>query len=159
MKPTIFATSILAMVLAAQLGCSGAAPTAPDATEPLPVTVQTRTPAPAEAIPAVYASSVSGELVVRVTRPALCATIVSAAVSRAPQRIDIVSHVSPNPAALCSMAGLAGEVVDYVGTVGSLPPGPYLVRVFEGLGDATPRFIGSASVNLSALVCPSCLTQ
>jgi hypothetical protein len=158
-KPTIFATSIVAMVLAAQLGCSGADPTAPEATEPLNVTVTTRERAPGEASPAVHASSVMGDLLVRVTRPALCGTQVRAAVNRAPLRVDIVSHVSPDPGANCSAAGLSSYVVDYVGTVGSLPPGSYVVRVFEGAGDESPRFLGSATVSLSAFVCPACSTQ
>jgi hypothetical protein len=100
-----------------------------------------------------------GELVVRVTRPALCMTLVSAAVNRAPLRIDIVSHVSSNPNADCDMAGLSSYVVDYAGTVGSLPPGSYVVRVFEGTGDQSPRFLGSTKVSLSAFVCPACSTQ
>lgn len=158
-QPTTFARWIFAVVLAAQLGCSGAEPTAPEATEPLNVTVTTRERAPGEASPAVYASSVMGDLVVRVTRPALCMTQVSAAVNRAPLRIDIVSHVSPDPAPNCSAAGLSSYVVDYVGTVGSPPPGSYDVRVFEGAGDQSPRFLGSATVKLSAFVCPTCSSQ
>lgn len=157
MKPKIFATLIVAAITAAQVGCIGGNPTAPRATEPLLVSVQTRPATPGEPVPAVYASSVLGNLVIRVTRPVMCALAVSAAVSRAPHRIDIVSHVSPSPATLCA-GDLSSMVVDYTGSVGSLAQGPYLVRVFEGEGDGTPRFIGSATVNLSAFICPNCQT-
>jgi hypothetical protein len=77
----------------------------------------------------------------------LCATLVQAAVKRSVGEIDVVSHVSSNPTALCGPTS-ASVVVDYTGTVSSLSPGPYRIRVFEGVADRTPEFIGSVSVTV-----------
>jgi len=129
------------------LGCRNTEPVAPKASEPFPVSVQTRTAAEGEAIPTIHASPGAGSITIRVTRRAMCATLVSAAVSRGVDEIDVVSQVSADPTANCAPI-LAREVVDYAGTVRALSAGTYRVRVFEGEGDRTPEFIGTVSVTV-----------
>jgi len=142
------AGSILAATLALQLGCGHTESlTAPQATEPFPVTIRTRTPAQGETIPTIRAVAGPGSITITVTRVAMCATEVNAAVRRSPSHLDIVAHVWPNPGALC-LASVSNAVVDYTGTVISLAPGPYLVRVFDGNTEGSPPFIGSLSISV-----------
>jgi hypothetical protein len=77
----------------------------------------------------------------------MCATIVNAFIARGPNRLAIVSHVSGNPAANCTTIP-PNEVVDYAGTVFGLPPGAYLIQIFEGEGDGPAAFMGSLSINV-----------
>ena len=144
------ARAILAATVALQLSCGQTeSPTAPEATEPFPVTIQTREAAKGEAVPTVHAVAGAGSITIRVTRRALCATIVDATVRRGTGQVDIVAHVWPNPAALCA-AVLSNTVVDYTGTLSALPSGPYLIRVFDGNTNGSPPFIGSVTINVPA---------
>ena len=146
MKSTLSVTLFLASTCILQSGCGSGNLFAPVTPEPLPVTVTTRVAGQGETIPAVHL--VSGNiLLVRVTTHAACATIVTAGIKRTPGEITIVSHVSSSPVANC--AAVAGLVVDYSGTIDGLAAGTYRVRVFEGEGDRTPTFIGSAVATIS----------
>jgi hypothetical protein len=85
---------------------------------------------------------------VSVTRQAMCATIVSAGVSRRGDELSVVARVAPNPAALC-ISDLQTFVVDYGGIINSVRAGTYRVRVFEAVADGEPKLIGSGTVNVS----------
>jgi hypothetical protein len=147
MKTPMSVVSVLAITLLVAPGCRSSEPVAPNASEPLPVSVQTRTAAQNELIPAIHASPGPGSVTIRVTRGAMCATLVSAAVNRGAGAVDIVSRVSADPTANCAPNPVR-QVVDYTGAVNSLSAGTYRIRVFEGEGDRTPKFIGSASVTV-----------
>lgn len=138
---------VIAVSFLATVAC-GTEPTAPPASKPLAVSIQYRMREQGEAVPSVHASSAAGALTIRVSRTALCATQVRAAIRRGVGTVDVVSHVSPDPAALCT-ASEADRVVDYTGTVSALPPGNYRVRVLEGVGDGAPRYIGAQLVTVS----------
>ena len=148
MKQELSVLSFLAIALLVEVGCQNSEPIAPSASEQLVVSVQTRAPLQGETVPAIHASPGSGSVTVRVTRGAMCATIVSAAVSRGVSQVDVVSQVSSNPAAVCA-AIISTAVVDYTGTVNSLASGTYRIRVFEGVGNGTPKFIGSVLVTIA----------
>jgi hypothetical protein len=137
--------ALLVLGLASQASCSEQL-IAPATPEILPVSVQTRSPAPNEKIPTVQLSGGSGALTIRVTRAAMCATIVSAGVSRRGDELAIVARVSSDPLALC--IGIY-QVVDYQGTITSLRAGRYQVRIFEAIADGTPQLIGSGAVTVS----------
>lgn len=112
------------------------------------MTVVTRTAAQGEPVPSFEVTQSTGQtLTIKVTRPAMCATIVNAFIARSPSRIAVVSHVSGNPAANCVPIP-PNEVVDYSGTVSGLTPGRYLIQIFEGEGDAPAGFVGSLSINV-----------
>ena len=122
--------------------------TAPSTSEILSVSVQTRSPNMGEPVPTVRISGGMAHVAVSVTRPAMCATIVSAGVSRRGDELAVVAHVSPNPAALC-INDLQPFVVDYGGIINSVNPGTYRVRVFEAVADDEPKLIGSGTVSVS----------
>jgi hypothetical protein len=147
MKPSLSILSVLAPTLLVASGCRSSDAVAPAASEPLPVSVSTRVAAQNELIPTIHASPGAGSVTISVTRGAMCATLVSAAVSRGVGQIDIVSKVSANPAANCAATAVR-QVVDYSGTVRSLSAGTYRIRVFEGEGDRTPKFIGLVSATV-----------
>lgn len=147
MKPSLSVLPVLAITLLIAPGCRSSEPVAPKASEALPVSVQTRTAAQSELIPTLHASPSAGSVTIRVTRGAMCATLVSAAVSRGVGEVDVVSQVSADPRANCAPIPIR-EVVDYTGTVNSLSAGAYRIRVFEGEGDRPPKFIGSVSVTV-----------
>jgi hypothetical protein len=149
MKRSASVLSVLTITLLVAPGCESPEPAAPSATEPLPVSVQTRTAAPTKLIPMISATPGAGSVTIRVTRRALCATLVSAAVNRGVGEIDVVSQVSADPAAHCAPIP-ASKVVDYTGTVDALSAGTYRIRVFEGEGERTPKFIGSASITVAS---------
>ena len=112
------------------------------------MTVVTRTAAQGEPVPAFQVTQSTGQtLNIKVTRPAMCATIVNSFIARGPNRIAIVSHVSPNPLANCVPIP-PNEVVDYSGTVSGLTAGKYLIQIFEGEGDAPAGFMGALSINV-----------
>ena len=133
--------------LLSQTSC-GEALTAPATSEILPVSVHTRSPNAGEIVPTVRVSGGMGYVAVSVTRPAMCATIVSAGVSRRGDELAIVAHVAPNPAALCA-AVVQTLVVDYGGIINSVKPGTYRVRVFEAVADGEAKLIGSGTVSVS----------
>jgi hypothetical protein len=147
MKRSVSALSVLTITLLVAPGCRSLDPVAPGATEPLPVSVQTRTAARIEFIPKIHAIPGAGSVTIRVTRGAMCATLVTAAVSLGVGEIDVVSQVSGDPTAHCAPIP-ANQVVDYTGTVNSLSAGAYRIRVFEGEGDGPPKFIGSVSIRV-----------
>jgi hypothetical protein len=147
MKHTLYLPLLLVSTLISQASCVGD-PTAPPTSEILAVSVQTRLAIPGEAIPSVRISGGQGNVTINVTTVGMCATVVDAGVSRGPHELAIVTHVGPNPAALCA-AILEARAADYQGTITSVPEGTYSVRLFEGIGDATPRLIGSAIVVVS----------
>jgi hypothetical protein len=122
--------------------------TAPSTSEILPVSVQTRSPNTGEIVPTVRVSGGMEFVAVSVTRQAMCATIVSAGVSRAGDQLAVVARVAPNPAALCA-SGLSTFVVDYGGIINSVNSGTYRVRVFEAVADGEPKLIGSGTVSVS----------
>ena len=130
-------------------GCRSAELVVPEATETLPVSVQHRTKAEGESTPTIHVSPSAGSVTIRVTRHALCGTLVSAAVHRGVGEIDVVSRLSNNPSALCAATIPDFIVVDYSGTVSSLAAGTYRIRVFEGEGYDPPRFVGSVSVTVA----------
>lgn len=147
MKRSFSVLSVLGIMLLVASGCRSPEPVAPKVSESLSVSVQTRTAAQSELIPTIHASPGTASVTIRVTRAAMCATLVSAAVSRGVGELDVVSQVSAHPAANCAPIP-ARTVVDYTGTVNSLSAGAYRVRVFEGEGDRTPRFIGSVAITV-----------
>jgi len=122
--------------------------TAPSTSEILPVSVQTRSPNTGEIVPTVRISGGMEYVAVSVTRQAMCATIVSAGVSRRGDELSVVARVGANPAALCAM-GSSTFVVDYGGIINSVNPGTYRVRVFEAVADGEPKLIGSGTVSVS----------
>lgn len=133
--------------LLSQTSC-GEPLTAPATSEILPVSVQTRSPNTGEIVPTVRASGGMGYVAVSVTRQAMCATIVTAGVSRVGDALAVVARVSSNPAAMC-IAGVQTMVVDYGGIINSVNPGTYRVRVFEVVADGEPKLIGSGTVSVS----------
>jgi hypothetical protein len=139
---------LLVVALVAELGCASSDPSAPEATEALPVSVQTRQLRQGETIPAITASASAGGIDIHVTRLALCATIVDAAVNRGIGTIDVVSQISSAIDALCAPTPGVTLVVDYSGTVNSVSAGSYRIRVFEGEGDKTPQYVGSTAVRV-----------
>jgi hypothetical protein len=147
MKRSVSVLSVLIITLLVAPGCRTSEPVSPSATEPLPVSVRTRTAAQRELIPTINAVPGAGSVTIRVTRGAMCATLVRAAVNRGVGEIDLVSQVSADPTANCAPIPVR-QVVDYTGTVDSLSAGAYRVRVFEGEGDGPPKFMGSASITV-----------
>jgi hypothetical protein len=81
----------------------------------------------------------------RVTRGALCATVVTAGVKREIGGLAIVTRVSSNPGIFCIEQY---SVVDYAGTVFSLPSGKYRVRIFEAQEDGKPQEISTGIVTV-----------
>lgn len=139
---------LLAVGLLSQASCTEDL-IAPATSENLPVSVQTRAPSVGEVIPTVRVSGGMGYVAVSVTRSATgCATLVSAGVSRGTDVLAVVTHVGPNPAALCAL-NLSNQVVVYGGIINSVAAGTYRVRVFEGVLDGTPQLIGSATVSVA----------
>lgn len=139
--------ALLVVGLVSQASCSEPL-TAPATSEILPVSVQTRSPVAGEIVPTVRVSGGMEYVAVSVTRPAMCATIVNAGVSRRADELAIVAHVAPNPAALCA-SDLPTFVVDYGGIINSVRAGTYRVRVFEAVADGEPKLIGSGTVSVS----------
>ena len=150
MKPSLSVATALAVAALVALGCRSSELVAPDASEPLPVSVQHRTAAQGEATPTIHASAGVGSITLRVTRHALCATLVSAAVNRGVGEIDVVSQLWNNPSALCAATIPANHLVDYTGVVSSVTAGTYRIRVFEREGYGPTKFIGSTSVTVPA---------
>jgi hypothetical protein len=150
MKPSLYVTPAHALVVLVALGCRSSELVAPEASERLAASVQHRTAAQGESIPAIHASAGVGNVTVRVTRHALCATLVSAAVNRGAGEIDVVSHVSNHPAALCAATIPANHLVEYTGTVSSLAVGMHRIRIFESEGNEPAKYIGSMSVTVRA---------
>jgi hypothetical protein len=147
MKHTSYLPLLLLTALLSQVACSGE-PSAPLATEFLPVAVQTRFAIPGETIPNVRIAGGQGTITVQVTTSGVCATVVDARISRASHDLAIVTRVWANPAAAC-IAMVQAYAAEYQGTISSLAEGTYRVRIFEGLFDAEPRLIGSAVVTVS----------
>jgi hypothetical protein len=143
---------LLAIGLLSQASCieDQPDPVAPPTSENLSVSVQHRAPAPGEGIPRLQLAAGAGSVTIRVSRPALCGTLVTAGVSRGTRDLTIVARVSPDPLALCA-ASVSPYVVDYEGTVSALAPGDYEVRVFEGMADREPRFLGSGAVRVTSV--------
>jgi hypothetical protein len=135
--------------LLSQASCSEPL-TAPATSETLPVSVQTRSPNTDEIVPTVRVSGGMSYVAVSVTRQAMCATLVSAGVSRVGDAIAVVARVAPNPAAQCA-SDSPNLVVDYGGIINSVGAGTYRVRVFEAIADGEPKLIGSATVNVSPM--------
>ena len=133
--------------LLSQTSC-GEALTAPATSEILPVSVHTRSPNAGEIVPTVRVSGGMGYVAVSVTRTAMCATLVSAGVSRGANELAVVAHVGPNPAAMCASV-LQTQVVDYGGIINAVGAGTYRVRVFEAILDGAPKLIGSATVSVA----------
>lgn len=146
MRRPAYVLSLLSVALVAVSGCSSE-PVAPLATEPLSVSVNSRIAAQGEAVPAIYVSPGTASVTIRVVSPAeaVCAPVVDAKVSRNTGRIDVVSRVSSNPAALCAAGSVTGAVVEYTGTVAVLSAGSYRVRVFEARDDGDAKLIGDGT--------------
>jgi hypothetical protein len=144
MKSPLFLRLLLTVGFFSQASC-GENPTAPRTSELLPVTVHTRTPTAGETVPTVQLSGGAGSVTMRVTRGALCATIVTAGVTLEIGGLAIVTRVSSNPNIVC-----LGEyqVVDYAGTIFSLPSGKYRVRIFEAQEDGKPQQISTGIVTV-----------
>ena len=144
---TMTGVGLFAIALAA--GCGGDGnPVAPDATEPFPVNVATRVAAQGEPVPAFQVTQATGlTWIIKVTRPAMCATIVNSFIWRGTYQIAIVSHVSPDPTANCAPIP-PNEVVDYTGSIFGLAHGRYLIQIFEGEGDRPPGFMGSVYIDV-----------
>lgn len=150
MRRNLWTRIAVCAVLIVPLACNNsAAPIAPspppEASERLAVSVLTRRPVAGERLPVVRVLGAPSALAVQVTRPAFCATLAEAAVSRAPGEIAVVARVGGDPAALCT-----GEpfVVEYGGLVTGLAAGRYRVRVYEGVGDRPARLLSIASVTI-----------
>ena len=124
-------------------------PLAPNATEPVPVTVTNRTAADGEQFPISQVTAAPGELTLKVTRHALCGTQVSLFVFRATTEIDFVAHVTADPTANCTTIP-ANAVVDYEGTITSVVPARYNVHLWEGEGSGSPRLMGSGTLTVPA---------
>ena len=145
MKSPLFLRLLLIVGFLSQTSC-GDNPIAPKTSEPLPVTVQTRAAAPGETVPTVQISGGGGSLTVRVTRGALCATIVTAGVKREIGGFAIVTRVSSHPGIFCIDSF---QVVDYQATIFSLPSGKYRVSVFEAVEDGKAQQISTGIVTVS----------
>jgi hypothetical protein len=96
-----------------------------------------------ETVPDIHSASGIGSLTIRVTEASVCGTVATAAIDREGGALALVLHVSGDPTALCGP--VANTVVDYTVTINGLPSGTYRVDLFQGLGDGTPVFLGSAS--------------
>lgn len=137
---------MLLAALVAQLACAdgGIDPgpeLVPEATEPLELTLRTRRPVFGERFPQVEMTSVPRGIRVRVVRPDLNCTLAQAWVGREPGVLNVVARVGGNPLALCA----GGFVVEYSGVV-EAEAGSYTVRVYEALGDGTPRRLRTRNV-------------
>jgi len=141
--------SVSLLIGVALVSCDATDPIAPPTSEQLAVSVQHRQPGAGERVPTVRITAGEGTVTISVTRPGLCATLVDAGVSRGPRDLAVVARVSSNPAAQCALITSA-NVVDYSGTIASLPGGVYRVRVFEAEGSGQARLIGSATVATTA---------
>ena len=136
-----------AAVMATACGVGEKDPIAPNATEPVTVTVTNRTAADGEQFPVSIVTAGPGELTLKVTRHALCATQVSVFVFRATTEIDFVAHVTADPTANCAPIP-ANAVVDYEGTITSVVPARYTVRLWESEGTGSAKLIGSGSLTV-----------
>jgi hypothetical protein len=147
---TDLSMSLLCAVGVTLTGCLSLDPVAPDTgLEPIPAqVVQHRTAGTGERLSGVDVSGGIGAVTVRVTTRALCATLVSAQANQSGDEINVVSRVTPNPAANCAPIP-ANAVVDYVSTVSDVAAGSYRVRVFEGRGRSEPKLIGSKMVSVT----------
>jgi hypothetical protein len=101
-----------------------------------------------ERLPVVELSAVKSEIRVKVVRQAFCATLVDAHIDRRRGRIDVVTRVASNPAALCMVNFHEGLVVEYTMTIAEVGAGTWTLRVFEGVGDDTPTFLDAGRVRV-----------
>jgi hypothetical protein len=128
------------------VGCNGDAIVAPPTTETIAVTVVTRSPDAGEVYPSLEVIPGAGTISFKVTRQALCQTIVTAGLNRTDHALSIVSHVSSDPAAFCLANPAVVQLVDYSGTIAVAEAGRYGVRVFEGEQGRDPVLVGSGTV-------------
>lgn len=150
MKSRPALSMLLVAALGAQLACSGdgvvsSTVFAAEGTEPLPLTVRVRSPVFRERLPAIEVSGLAGSIRVEVARPDFACTLAQASVGRGPGVLTVVARVGADPLALCA----GGGVVEYSGVIDGLAPG-YTVRVYEAVGDGTPRHLGTRTVTVLA---------
>lgn len=125
-------------------------PTAPSATEVLPVTVSGRLIDVGEAVPSFSVSNGgNGTILVHVITRDYCAAIVDARISRVGRELTIVSRVGGNPAANCADLAQKRYVTDYYGSIRDVVQGSYQVRLFEAVGNGAPQYIGTHSTTVS----------
>jgi hypothetical protein len=145
MKSALFLRLLLVIGFLSQSAC-GDNLIAPRPSETLPVTVQSRAPAPGETVPTVQLTGGAGSLTMRVTRGELCATVVTAGFTREIGGLAIVTRVRSNPDFVCIGQF---QVVDYQGTIFSLPSGKYRVRLFEAVEDGKPQQLSTGIVTVA----------
>jgi hypothetical protein len=147
MRSCLLVRPVLAGALLALSGCGSTEPVAPNPSESINVIVgPTRLQAPGESVPIVSVAGGVNGVTLRVTTGGTCLMLVRAGVSRTLGTLDVVSHVSPNPAADCAAIYRGPEVFEYQAAIGQVVEGAYRVRVFQGANDEAPRLIGSAAV-------------
>lgn len=147
MNQTLLIRGLAVIGLVSQLSCAGDATVAPPASERLDVTVTSRAMIPGEAVPAVRVTTGSGTIHVVAIREWSCSPIVHAGLSRQSHDLAVVARAYADPLADCFLDP-APRVTEYSATITVIEPGPYRVRVFDALGNDTPRLIGTAGVRV-----------
>jgi hypothetical protein len=132
------------------------APTAPTATTPLAATAAARARLEGERVPGVEVRLHGTELRVFVARAPLCSMqVLGAGYGMRGRVLDIVTRVSPHPAALCTSESFREWVSVSRLDVPRPTAGRWQVRVFEALGDQPPAFLGEHEITV---VIPDTLT-
>ena len=150
MKQTLYTWVIGSAALVLQVSCSAGELSAPPVSEQLTISVRTRPAIPDEPVPAIKVSGGATSISFQVTRAGVpCAAVVDAGLSRNQHELSVVARVWADPLIDC-VAPTQRNVVDYGATILVIDPGPYLIRIFEANGNATPRLIGSGSARVSA---------
>lgn len=142
--------ALCAAALLLVASCSDPHPSilAPVATESLVTVARGRAVIPNETLPNVRVSSSGTDIVVEVSRPDLCVTVVSALGAREGDVVSVVAEVSPNPLARCVPNVPVSWVVDYRITVPRLDTRAWKVRVFERGPGAEPVFLTEQQVKV-----------
>ncbi len=131
---------------AALLSCQTGQAIAPPASEPVPVFVTARGAAPGEVLPAARVTGGAGSIEFHVKREGFCVAV-DARLSREPNDLAVVGHVTPEPAD-CATPPLR-PVIEYQGTIRVKEPGDYRVRIFDADDDQTPHLVESTVVTVS----------
>jgi hypothetical protein len=150
MKQTLYAYVMGGIALVLLISCRTGELAAPSVSEQLTISARTRPAIPNEQVPAIKVSGGATTISFQVTRAGVpCAAVVDAGLSRNQHELSVVARVWADPLIDC-IAPAQRNVVDYGATILVIDPGPYLVRIFEGNGNETPRLIGSGSARVPA---------
>jgi hypothetical protein len=142
----MFWRALVGLSVGSQLSCQTGQAIAPPASEPVPVTVSSRTASPGETLPAAHVSGGAGSIEFHVKRAGFCLAV-DARLSREPNDLAIIGHVIPQLPDCASPP--QNPVIEYEGTIRVKEPGDYRVRIFDADDDTTPHLIESTVVTVS----------